>query len=126
MKTQQIQVSQQALAELKNLITSTETSSLSNEALSGKVMAKELEGLLLLQAGDNQKALQVLQEATEMEDRLPYAYGPPFPIKPAHELFGEVLLGLEQKKKAKKEFELTLDRAPRRALALEGLARSTQ
>jgi len=125
-KTQQIQVSQQALAELKNLITSTETSSLSNEALSGKVMAKELEGLLLLQAGDNQKALQVLQEATEMEDRLPYAYGPPFPIKPAHELFGEVLLGLEQKKKAKKEFELTLDRAPRRALALEGLARSTQ
>jgi tetratricopeptide (TPR) repeat protein len=124
--TEQINVSQQALAKLKKLITSTETSSLSNEALSGKVMAKELEGLLLLQAGDNQKALQVLQEATEMEDRLPYAYGPPFPIKPAHELFGEVLLELEQKKKAKKEFELTLDRAPQRALALEGLARATQ
>jgi tetratricopeptide (TPR) repeat protein len=125
-RTQQIEVSQQALAELKSLIQSTEISSLSNEALAGFVMAKELEGLLLRQAGDNETALKVLKEATQMEDRLPYAYGPPFPIKPAHELLGEVLLELEQKTKAKKEFELALDRAPRRALALEGLGRSTQ
>ncbi len=125
-RTQQIEASEQALAELKNLIQSTEPSSRSNQALAGFVMAKELEGLLLRQAGDNQKALQVLNEATEMEDRLPYAYGPPFPIKPAHELFGEVLLELDQKKEAKREFELALDRAPRRALALKGLAMSNQ
>ena len=125
-KTQQIEASEQALAELKNLIQSTDTASGSNQALAGYVMVKELEGLLYQQAGDNQKALQVLKEATEMEDRLPYTYGPPFPIKPAHELFGDVLLALGQKKKAKREFELALERAPRRALALEGLAKSNQ
>jgi tetratricopeptide (TPR) repeat protein len=123
-KTKQIEISQQALEELKILIDRTETSTRSNQALAGLVMVKELEGLLLLEAGQTQKALGVLQEATEMEDRLPYAYGPPFPIKPAHELFGEVLLEFNQKKQAKKEFELALDRAPRRARALEGLARA--
>jgi len=125
-RMQQIKVSHQALAELKSLIQTKEISNTSNQALAGSVMVKELEGLLLLQAGDNQQALKALQEATELEDRLPYAYGPPFPLKPAHELFGEVLLELEQQKKAQKEFELALDRAPQRALALEGLARSTQ
>ena len=125
-RTQQTEAAEQALAELKKLIQSTETSSPSNQALAGFVMAKELEGLLLLQKGDNQQALQVLQEATDTEDRLPFAYGPSFPIKPAHELLGEVLLELGHKKKAKREFELALDRAPQRALALEGLGRSTQ
>ncbi len=125
-RTQQIEASEQALAELKNLLQSTETDSGSKQTLAGSVMAKELEGLLFRQAGDNQKALQVLKEAAEMEDRLPYAYGPPFPIKPAHELFGEVLLALGHKKKAKRQFELALERAPQRALALEGLAKSNQ
>jgi len=123
---QQVKVSQQALAELQTLIESTESSSLSKDGLAGLVMAKELEGLLLLHQGENQKALQILQEATEMENRLPYAYGPPFPIKPAHELLGEILLELDQKIKAKREFELALKRAPRRALSLEGLAKSTK
>ena len=124
-RTQQAELSRLALAELKDLIGSIEDPSKKNQALAGSVMANELEGLLLLEAGHQNKALQLLQEATEMEDRLPYAYGPSFPIKPAHELLGEVLLELGQKEKAKKEFELALEGAPRRTLALEGLAQST-
>ena len=123
--TQQISISQQALAELTKLVKTAETSSPSNEALAGLIMAKQLEGLLLLKTGENQQALQLLQNATEMEDRLPYAYGPPIPIKPAHELLGEVLLALRDRAGAKKEFELALERAPQRALSLDGLARST-
>ena len=125
-KLQQVEVSQKALTELRTLLESTESSPGSNDRLAGSIMAKELEGLLVLQAGEKEKALQLLQTATKMEDRLPYAYGPPFPIKPAHELFGEILLEFDQKKKAKREFKLALDRAPRRALSLEGLEKSTQ
>ena len=58
------------------------------------------------------------------EDELSLGYGPPYPVKPAHELFGEMLLELDRPEEAREEFERALDRAPRRALSLLGLARS--
>jgi hypothetical protein len=59
-----------------------------------------------------------------MEDRMPFEFGPPAPAKPAHELFGEVLLGLGHAPQAQAQFELALKRAPKRALSLVGLARA--
>ena len=83
-------------------------------------LAKELEALIVLEESQPQKALTVLREAADLEDSLPYDYGPPIPIKPTHELLGEVFLSLKQPEKAKEEFEQALNRAPKRRLSLIG------
>ncbi len=84
------------------------------------ILALELEAAIDLA----EKAVEQLNEATELEDTLSLSYGPPDPVKPSHELFGEVLLELNRPEEAAEQFEKALDRAPRRALSLLGLARA--
>jgi tetratricopeptide (TPR) repeat protein len=88
------------------------------------VMEKQLEGLLLLDAGSAAQAVDRLKEAAEIEDRIPYEFGPPVPPKPAHELFGEILLTLGYAPQAQAQFQLALERSPKRAFSLLGLARA--
>ena len=57
---------------------------------------------------------------------MPYEFGPPAPPKPAHELLGEMLLALNQPQLARVQFELALQRAPKRALSLLGRARALE
>ena len=89
-----------------------------------EVMALELEALIRLAEGQATRATQIMQSAVAAEDELSLGYGPPYPVKPAHELFGEILLELDRAKEAQHQFERALDRAPRRALSLLGLARA--
>jgi len=60
-----------------------------------------------------------------LEDALPFAAGPVFPVKPTHELLGEMLLNLGQRDEARRQFTLALERAPNRTLSLTGLTRTT-
>ncbi len=92
----------------------------------GTILQKELEALLLLDAGSANFALTLLQEAAEIEDAMPFAFGPPVPAKPAHELLGEVLLELGRAQEARTEFGKALERSPLRTLSLLGLARAAQ
>lgn len=85
------------------------------------IAALELEGLLLLEAGETDRGLAKLREATELEVQTPFGYGPPFPVKPAFELLGEALLELDRPTEALEAFETSLGRTPRRALSLMGL-----
>jgi hypothetical protein len=87
------------------------------------IMKKQMEGLLLLDA-QSSSAVETLKQTTEMEDAMNFEFGPPAPPKPAHELFGEVLLSLGYPVQAQAQFELALKRAPKRALSLLGLARA--
>ncbi len=89
-----------------------------------EVTALELEALLRLAEGKAGDATQIMQSAVAAEDELSLGYGPPYPVKPAHELFGEMLLELDRPEEAREQFERALDRAPRRALSLLGLARA--
>ena len=89
-----------------------------------EVTALELEALLRLAEGKAAGATQIMQSAVAAEDELSLGYGPPYPVKPAHELFGEILLELDRPEEAREQFERALDRAPRRALSLLGLARA--
>ncbi|MEE8585143.1 MAG: tetratricopeptide repeat protein, partial [Acidobacteriota bacterium] len=91
-----------------------------------QLVKKELQGLILLSKGSQQIALGLLREAAAEEDGMPLSYGPPMPSKPTHELLGEVLLRLGRPAEAQHEFEAALQRAPRRALSLLGLARSAR
>lgn len=87
------------------------------------ILARELEAAVLLQERPtNPRALELLREATALEDSLPVEYGPPDVIKPSHELLGEALLALGRHAEARREFERALELAPGRARALLGLS----
>lgn len=86
-----------------------------------EVMEETLAALLALARGETEAAVAGLERATAGEDEMSFGYGPPDPVKPSHEVFGEVLLDLQRPAEARLQFEKALERAPRRALSLRGL-----
>ncbi|WP_233992826.1 tetratricopeptide repeat protein [Salinibacter altiplanensis] len=89
-----------------------------------RIQVLELEGLIALKDGDGKEALARLEEATALETDRPLNFGPPFPAKPAPELYGEALLTLDRPADALTQFETTLGRYPDRARSLWGKARA--
>ena len=87
-------------------------------------MAAQLEGLLRMEEGNVDDGVKRLKESTSLANERPYTYGPPNPVKPPHELLGEILLQLNRPKDAKHEFELALAQAPNRLLSKAGLERA--
>ena len=90
------------------------------------VMGKELEALVSLARGDNPQAIAFMREAVDLEDSMNLQFGPPVPVKPSHELFGEILLKLDHPQEAAEQFRLGLARAPNRSLLVSGLARAEE
>jgi tetratricopeptide (TPR) repeat protein len=88
------------------------------------VMAQQLEAALLFTEGRREEALVLARQAAVVEDSLSFEFGPPVPVKPAHELVGEMLMDLRRPKEAMPAFEAALKRAPRRSLSLLGLGRA--
>jgi tetratricopeptide (TPR) repeat protein len=89
-----------------------------------RIQVRELEGLVAMTAGDTEDALSHLKAAADLEAEKPLEFGPPFPPKPAHELYGEALLALDRPADALAQFEKTLTRYPDRARALMGKAKA--
>ena len=89
-----------------------------------QVMEKELEALILLSQGKKNESISLLREAALLEDSMNFEFGPPLPVKPTHELFGEVLLEIGRPDEARIQFELALARNPGRALSIRGLEKS--
>jgi len=90
-----------------------------------RIDALELEGLILIEEGQAEQGLEKLALAAALEDRTPLDFGPPDPIKPAHELLGEVLLTMGFPERAAEQFRAALERAPGRRLSLDGLKRAS-
>ena len=90
-----------------------------------QVMAQQLEAILLFSEGRRDEALVLARQAAVVEDGISFEFGPPVPVKPAHELVGEMLMDLRRPKEAIPAFEISLTRNPRRALSLLGLARAS-
>jgi len=88
------------------------------------VMALELDGLIRLSRKDRPGALTSLARAAQLEARRPKPVARPYPIKPAGELYGEILLGTGDAAGAVKQFKAALARTPKRAASLLGLARA--
>ena len=74
--------------------------------------------------GEAEQATAVMDEAIEMAETRGTPRGAPTPLKPAHELYGELLLELERPADAAAQFERSLLRTPNRSLSLRGLARA--
>ena len=88
------------------------------------VMQNQLSAMKLLAEGHVDEGLALLRETASLEDAIPFSAGPVFPVKPTHELFGEVLLSLGQRDEARRQFALALERAPNRRLSLAGLKKA--
>jgi tetratricopeptide (TPR) repeat protein len=89
------------------------------------VMEKELAALVAVATGRKEEAVLRMQEAVALDRDLPPPMGPPRPIKPAPELFGEILLELGRPREAAAEFERSLAGWPNRSLSLLGRARAS-
>ncbi len=90
-----------------------------------KVMVSELEALLLFDGGEIEAAITLMQMTTIIEDGMTFAFGPPSPAKPSHELLGEMLLAVDRAAEAQDEFRRALERVPQRTRSLLGLARAS-
>jgi tetratricopeptide (TPR) repeat protein len=88
------------------------------------VMERELAALLAAARGRGGEAVARMQEAVVLEGQLPPPLGLPRPLKPASELFGEMLLELGRPREAAAAFERALKYWPKRSLALLGRARA--
>jgi tetratricopeptide (TPR) repeat protein len=88
------------------------------------IMAKELAALIAVAAGRGDDAVLRMQEAVGLERELPPPLGLPRPIKPASELFGEILFELGRPREAAVQFEKALARWPNRSASRLGLARA--
>lgn len=73
--------------------------------------------------GQHDKAIQFMNEAVKLEEIRGAPSGPPGLIKPAHELFGEILSRAGHHERAAEQFRTALLRQPNRARSLLGLAR---
>ena len=73
---------------------------------------------------DYAKAIDLMKNATALEEETGAPSGPPSLIKPTHELFGEILLKAGKYADAVAQFRTALLRQPNRARSLLGLARA--
>ncbi len=89
------------------------------------VREKELGAIIRWAKGDKQEALALAKAATEVELTMEAPSGPPDPIKPALELYGELLTEAGQFKEAVAAFEQSLLRTPNRTPSVKGLAHAT-
>jgi tetratricopeptide (TPR) repeat protein len=80
-----------------------------------------LEGMISHLEGDPEGALELLAEAADREDTTRIPSGPPDLVKPALELYGEVLLELGRCQEAARAFERSLARMPGRRLSSRGV-----
>jgi len=71
------------------------------------------------------EAVAMMTRATDLDDRRGVPRGAPRPLKPPHELMGELLLQIGRPAEANREFAAALDRMPNRLRSVVGLARSS-
>src|SRR4029077_10751948 len=86
------------------------------------IQAAEAQALAAQAAGDTAGALAKMEEATALEDSISTLSQPPYPILPAHELYGMMLLKLRRPADALRHFKETLRRTPGRPKAVCGTA----
>jgi tetratricopeptide (TPR) repeat protein len=89
-----------------------------------RVMHRELSALIQLARKQPDRAVALLKEAVAIEDSMRPPNGAADPVKPSHELLGEVLLQLGSPAEAAAAFDACLVRMPNRARSLNGSARA--
>ena len=95
-----------------------------NEEIS--IMDLELQAVLALRDGNEDKALVALHKAVGIEAELPYEFGPPHIAKPSQELLGDVYMTLMKYEQAASAYQEQLRQTPLRTASLLGLAKASK
>lgn len=88
------------------------------------IMERIVSASAQLARGRKDDAVRLAKEAVDIELTLSAPSGPPDPIKPALEFYGEVLLAAGRPAEAAAAFEQQLLRTPNRTPSVQGLARA--
>jgi predicted Zn-dependent protease len=94
------------------------------QAAIGDSLKNELASALALQEKRPADAERFAAESVRHEAAMEFPSGPPDVIKPAYEFYGETLLALNKPAQAAEQFSIELQRMPKRALSVLGLARA--
>jgi tetratricopeptide (TPR) repeat protein len=90
------------------------------------MQAREAAAAAALAAGDAASAVTEMEAAVAIDDSIDSLSQPPYPITPAHELYGSMLMAMGRPADARKHFEETLRRTPSRPKAIVGIAQAAQ
>jgi tetratricopeptide (TPR) repeat protein len=90
------------------------------------LQAKEAQAVAAQAGGDESRVIAMMTDAVGIEDSIEALSQPPYPIIPAHELYGSMLLELKRPAEAAKHFAEALRRTPGRPMAVYGIARAAE
>lgn len=90
------------------------------------MQAEEAEALAYKSGGNIKEAIAKMKEAVAIEDSIDSLSQPPYPIIPANELFGTLLLELNRPIDAKDHFLQALKRTPGRPKAIYGIGSAAE
>jgi len=90
------------------------------------MQAREAAALAAQTSGDASGAMREMEAAVAIEDGIDSLSQPPYPIIPAHELYGTMLMNMGKTAEARKHFEETLRRTPGRPKAILGIAQAAE
>jgi tetratricopeptide (TPR) repeat protein len=88
------------------------------------IMEKQVAALIRSARGQKDEALKLAKEAMEIELAMSAPSGPPDPIKPAPEFYGELLLESGRNSEAIAALELSLQRTPNRTPSVKAMQRA--
>ena len=87
-------------------------------------MSQQVSALLHTFQGRPDQAMATMDEAVTTIEAMMPPRGAASPLKPVHELYGEILMDLNRPQESVEMFETSLVRMPNRPRSLLGLARS--
>ena len=111
-----------ASERLKDQEKKAEQAGKSYNALEIKILSKEVDALMRLADGDYNSAIRLAKEAADIElNNMSAPSGPPVPMKPASELYGEMLAAAGKYDEAVIAYKTSLDWVPNRTPSIVGL-----
>jgi predicted Zn-dependent protease len=90
------------------------------------LQAKEAQAFAATGSENAAEAVAKMKEAVAIEDSIDDLSQPPYPVIPAHELFGTLLIELNRPTDAREQFVQALKRTPGRPKSIYGLAQAAQ
>jgi tetratricopeptide (TPR) repeat protein len=86
------------------------------------ILEKEVQAVTMMASGDTGAAIVAAKEAADLERSLKAPSGPPEPIKPAGELYADLLMAAGRAEEAQAAYEQSLNWIPQRTPSILGLA----
>jgi predicted Zn-dependent protease len=91
-----------------------------------KIQARQAEAFSAFAMGKNDIAVSQITEAVNIENSIDSLSQPPYPIIPANELFGFLLMEMKRPEEARDRYLETLKRTPGRPMAIYGAAQASE